>query len=353
MLIGSLGPGGKERQLILLLKELNKNYQNYVILAVMNKTNKDQLLLVEKYVDRLIIKERYSKFDFISPLFYIIKVIKKERIQLIHTWGSGVWDLLGLITSRLCNINFLHNGVQSSPKKLNLQNQLSKWSAHFADKVIANSYSGLSAFGLDSHPRAEVIYNGLDLERFEYYCNNGKQYQLCMVANFREEKDHQTLLLAMPKIISRYPNVQLFLIGHDFGTLSDIKSLIDEKHIQRNIRIITDCLEPAPYIADCQVCLLSTHGEGIANVILEYMALAKPVIVSNNGGSPEVVINEVTGYLVPPKKPEAIADKTLQLLDNPVQAEEMGRRGKAIVTKKFSVDKMSESFENVYEELLQ
>lgn len=348
MLIGSLGPGGKERQLILLLKELHLRSDAHVMLAVMN-TDDDQVQEVRSYVDELLVLRRCCSFDFISPFFALIKLVKKEQVQIVHTWGSGVWDLLGLLISSICGISFLHNGVRSSPVKLSISNYLSKWSAHFAQKVVANSHAGLRAFGLEGHPRSEVIYNGLELERFAGYESANKNHQIIMVANFRKEKDHQTLLMALSQIRKVHPDIKLLLIGHDFGTLSEIKRTIDEKELSGNVELITDCNEPAPYIANSDVCVLSTHGEGVSNVLLEYMALSKPVIVSDNGGNPEVVKDNVTGFLVPPGSSELMAEKILQLLNHPKQAELMGKRGRKLVVDKFSVAQMVGSYQKIYQ----
>ncbi|MDW7755099.1 MAG: glycosyltransferase [Brevefilum sp.] len=348
MLIGSLGPGGKERQLILLVKELHLRSDAHVVLAVMN-TDDDQIQEVRSYVDELLVLRRFSSFDFISPFIALIKLVKKEQIQIVHTWGSGVWDLLGLLISSLCGISFLHNGVRSSPEKLSISNYLSKWSAHFAKKVVANSYAGLRAFKLDGHPRAEVVYNGLELQRFVKYDSANINYQITMVANFRKEKDHQTLLTALSQIRKVHPDIKLLLIGHDFGTLTDIRRTIDQMDLSSSVELITECTEPAPYIASSVVCVLSTHGEGVSNVLLEYMALLKPVIVSDNGGNPEVVIDNVTGFLVPPGSSELMAKKILQLLNHPKQAELMGKIGRKLLIDKFSVDQMVGSYHEIYQ----
>jgi glycosyltransferase involved in cell wall biosynthesis len=351
MLIGSLGPGGKERQLILLLKELHLRSDMYIALAVMN-SDSDQVREAKCYVDELLILKRCCSVDIISPFFALIKLVKKSQIQIIHTWGSGVWDLLGLLVSTLCGISLLHNGVRSSPEKMSFSNFLSKSSAYFANKVVANSYAGLRAFKLDGHPRAEVVYNGLELQRFINYDFANIKHQITMVANFRKEKDHQTLLSALSQIRKVYPDIKLLLIGHDFGTLTEIKRTIGQKELSSNVELITDCFEPAPYIASSVVCVLSTHGEGVSNVLLEYMALSKPVIVSNNGGNPEVVIDNVTGFLVPPGSSELMAEKILQLLNHPKQAELMGKSGRKLVIDKFSVDQMVGSYQEIYQGLV-
>jgi glycosyltransferase involved in cell wall biosynthesis len=173
-----------------------------------------------------------------------------------------------------------------------------------------------------------------------------------MVANFRKAKDHHSLMFAMPEVIKRFPNVRLNLVGHDYGTFDEIQELAKTLEISKHVDFITDCTQPEPIIGRSQIGILSTHGEGLSNSLLEYMALSKPVIVSNNGGNPEVVIDNTTGFLVPPGSSDAINEKLLFLLDNPEIARIMGEKGRSRVEDQFSNEKMVKDYINLYKEMI-
>lgn len=350
-LIGDLGDGGKERQLLLLLKELQKK-KLYQTLLVVGKSGGLRLADAERLSDKqILLTKKKERVPLFSTIIRLIKITKNSQTQIIHTWGSGIWDMLGVFVACWLDIPVIVNGVRSAPKRLRLSDQLTRFSSLFSSLSIANSKAGLEAFKLTKHPRAQVIYNGLDLSRFEGIYPKIEDHKICMVANFRSEKDHNSLILSMPDIIKTFPDVMLYLIGHDGGTLSQIEDLVKKMGVFNNVVIFTDCLKPELIIAKCQVCVLSTHGEGVSNVLLEYMALSKPVIVSNNGGNPEVVVDGVTGFLVKPESPEEISKKVIELLENPDRAVLMGEAGKKIAINKFSVDAMISSYIIVYDDL--
>jgi glycosyltransferase involved in cell wall biosynthesis len=290
------------------------------------------------------------------PLRKVIQQIKQDDIHIIHTWGSGLWDLVGLIAGRIMRIPVIHNGIRSAPGHLNIYNRLTQISARFADAAVANSAAGLKAFKLENRQKSRVIYNGLDTSRFEDINIINQGNNLCMVANFSGAKDQKSLILAMPQILAIFADSRLVLVGHDYGTLGSCMRLVRELKIENYVEFITDCSRPEPIIGKCQIGVLATnqatHGEGISNAILECMALGKPVVASENGGNPEVVIDNRTGFLVPPGNPQAISEKLIYLLKNPEIAINMGQQGKSFVNGRFSLAKMEENYIRLYQDFV-
>jgi len=357
MTIGNLNAGGKERQLIALSKGLSNSNCFSTYIAVMNPNGLWESE-ASKFADKIISIKRIFRFGLLSPLIHLIYHVKKEKIQLIHTWGSGIWDLLSLFTARICKISYLHGGIRSSPPTLDFSDRLSRWSAIKADAIVANSQAGLRAFGVKNHPRSRVIYNGIDITRFEglQTAISEGHNNLCMVANFSEKKDHFSLVSALPIIIDSFPDVSLTLVGHDAGTLEKVKSHAIEIGVEKYIEFVTDSLNPETYIAKSQIGILATneatHGEGTANVLLEYMALSKPVVVSDNGGNSEVVNHGESGYLVPSGLPSEIAKCVIKLLNDRTLAAQMGQRGREILSRKFDLQNMVDSYISTYIEIL-
>ncbi|MCB0587597.1 MAG: glycosyltransferase, partial [Phaeodactylibacter sp.] len=93
------------------------------------------------------------------------------------------------------------------------------------------------------------------------------------------------------------------------------------------------------------------HGEGISNSILEYMALGKPVVATDGGGTPEIVENGRTGLLVSPLNPEEMAEKIAYLLDHPEKAREMGQEGRRIIETEFTISRMTERYIDIYKSM--
>ncbi len=352
MIVGGLGAGGKEQQLLSLLKGLKERDSYSVILVAMNPNGlrEDE---ARQYVDQLITIKRVVPFAFFQPLLRVIQISRRYKASVIHTWGSGIWDLLGLCASRWLKIPFLHGGIRSAPVSLNLNNRISKWSAKHANVVVANSQAGLIAFGQESNPKARVIYNGLDLARFKGIETEQIQHDLCMVANFSSHKDHQTLVNAMALIVKVIPGAKLLLVGHDAGTLSSILELVDNLGIIESVVFVTDSVKPYQFIANSIICILSTFSEGISNSILEYFAFAKPVVASDVAGNSEIIVPGKNGYLVEAGSAEALADKVIMLLSNPELGRKLGEYGKEMVIEKFSVESMISSYETTFLDLLE
>jgi len=82
---------------------------------------------------------------------------------------------------------------------------------------------------------------------------------------------------------------------------------------------------------------------------MEYMALRKPVVATDGGGTHELVADGETGFLVPPKSPDALAAKIEYLLDNPAIARHMGEAGEARLRRKFSTTEMVDETVELYE----
>jgi glycogen synthase len=81
------------------------------------------------------------------------------------------------------------------------------------------------------------------------------------------------------------------------------------------------------------------------------MAAGKPVVATDIGGSPELVTDSVTGYLVPPADENALANAIINLLHEPNKAEMMGTEGRRTVKEQFTVEAMVKSYENLYQSL--
>jgi glycosyltransferase involved in cell wall biosynthesis len=100
------------------------------------------------------------------------------------------------------------------------------------------------------------------------------------------------------------------------------------------------------------VVVVSSLREGLPNVILEALALAKPVVATRVGGIPEIIRDGETGLLVPLRDPERLAEALLHLLRNPEEGKKLGEMGRAVVAREFNVETMAHKIAGVYREIL-
>ena len=101
------------------------------------------------------------------------------------------------------------------------------------------------------------------------------------------------------------------------------------------------------------IFVLPSLSEGLSNVLLEAMALCKPIVATNVGGNPEIITDNQTGMLVPPGSTEKIANAVMSLFDSKTKKERMGQQGYLKVKKIFPIWKTVSDYQQVYLDILQ
>jgi glycosyltransferase involved in cell wall biosynthesis len=354
IVVDDMACGGRERQIVELLKGLARSRRFRTALAMLHPGGELEPEAVRLAGSFLPVRRR-ARFD-ITPLISLLRQARKHHIALVHAagWMSG---LAGLVIARSSRIPIVNASIRAAPPRLLMRYRINRWCAARSDAIVANSWAGLEAYGLSRHPRAMVIPNGIDLSRFEGVVpRSGDGPIICMVANFSQKKDHATAIRAMPRIREAFPSARLVLVGRDRGTLTESSRLAAELGLRSSTTFVTDTSRPEHYIASSDVCVLasntSTHGEGVSNAILEYMALEKPVIVTDGGGSPELVQHGATGLLVTGNSPKALAGQVVQLLRAPEKSRQIGEAGRRRVTEAYSLAGMVTAYEALYDRLL-
>jgi glycosyltransferase involved in cell wall biosynthesis len=100
------------------------------------------------------------------------------------------------------------------------------------------------------------------------------------------------------------------------------------------------------------IFVLPSLSEGLSMALLEAMAAGLPVVATDVGGNPELVVDGTTGYLVPPKRSEDLADRLILLLRNKSQAQWFGQNGRMRVREHFSLEQMINKYQDLYTQCL-
>lgn len=351
--IESLRPGGKERRLVELLKGLKQF--TYI---------KAELVLTRKeihYIDVLdldikihIIERKFIKKD--PRLFFkFYKIARTFKPDVIHVWGNmvAIYALLTKLFLKIYMVNSQITGAPAKPIKGLLGPGLS---FHFSDIIISNSMAGLYSY-TPPPEKSRVIYNGFDFKRIEKLENLqivrkhfklSSKYIVCMVASFTELKDYETYIKAANMVLSKIKDVTFLCVGD--GNYSDFKKLVDPEN-KRNIKFLGKQEKVESIMNVCDIGVLATYTEGISNSIMEFMALGKPVIATDGGGTKELIRDEESGFLIPQKSPEILAEKIKSLLNDETKRYNFGRNGKNRIIEEFSIDKMIESFVRVFKDI--
>jgi len=303
-----------------------------------------------------------SKFKIFYRLF---KLLNFQKPELIHSW-SNIGTLIAFPYLMLNPHVRLISSIRYAGKiKKTLRTEFSKrlsWMRSCV--VVSNSKRGLEVENLLNHRKGIIIHNGIDLNLFDIF---GKKIPDCypsldvfkhkvvMVGRFAKSKDYKTFIGAATIVAQRQSDMCFICIGE--GEDLEVIKTRARSLLNKNIFFIGKRNDVPALLTkmDVGVLLNNTkgHAEGISNAIMEYMAAGLPVIATNAGGTPEIVNDNVSGFLVPAFDEEIVADRLEYLISNPAKAKEMGKEGRNIIESEFSIDKMVASYQQLYKRLIQ
>ena len=191
-----------------------------------------------------------------------------------------------------------------------------------------------------------TVRNGIDLDRFAYL-GPTPGGPAVIVARLIPEKDHATLLRALAIAITQEPGFRLEIAG-DGPCAEDLHRLAESLNLKHAARFLGR-VDDVPALLRCAgLLVLSSRLEGISLTLLEAMARGLPVVATHVGGNPEVVVDGVTGRLVPSQSPEALASAMLELWRDPDRSKTMGLAGRARAEQFFDVRKTMAHYERIY-----
>jgi glycosyltransferase involved in cell wall biosynthesis len=214
--------------------------------------------------------------------------------------------------------------------------------------------------GIDAG-RVEVIYNGVSsaqtvTETEIRQCKSelgiaGKSPILGVVGSLYPVKGHRFLIAAMPEILRRWPDVVLLVIGR--GKLeASLEAQAEELGVGAHVRFLGLRQDVPRLLSALDVFVLPSLSEGLSLALLEAMAAGKPVVATEVGGNPEVVIPGETGYLAKPEDTTDLTAKLTVLLESPLVMQQCARYGAQRALQFFSIEQMTAQYRVLYRKLL-
>lgn len=172
---------------------------------------------------------------------------------------------------------------------------------------------------------------------------------IIMVARLDPWKDFYTLLDVAEIVIASNKEAKFLLLG-DGSLKSEIESTIKKKKLEENIFLLGERKDVFNYINASDISVLSTHGEGFSNSLMESMALGKPVIATNVGGNLTVIGRSgESGFLIPPKSSKEFSDAIKLLMNDEEKRRIVGKRGQERIYSICSIQKYISDYENLFQ----
>jgi glycosyltransferase involved in cell wall biosynthesis len=239
----------------------------------------------------------------------------------------------------------------------------SKWKYSRVDCFIAISEAVRERLVTDGIPRARtaVVHDGVDVERIVALEPANVHAMLFLpthapivgnVGALVAQKDQHHLIDAAAIVVRTVPDVRFVIVG-DGELRQSLEEQIHRKHLERHVFLAgfrTDVLE---MIKGFDLFALSSLHEGMASSLLDAMAASRAAVATAVGGVPEAMADGETGFLVPPRDPEAMAARIVQLLQDDALRARMGEAGLRRARERFTLDHMVDGTLAVYEKLLQ
>lgn len=345
--------GGLEQMVARLAKALNRSG---IINEVVCLEEKGDLASdLEKNGIPVFSMDKKPGRDF-GLIFKLAKLAKERKADIIHTHNMGalVYGSLAGIVSRIPTINTRHGRTGERTSRF-------IWNANrFVVPVSVDTKNFLLKNNRIDATKLKVVYNGVDVKQFDNHLPEEKRsefkkklgiaansFVLMTVGRLSKEKDQETLLKAFRKLIKKNFNGDLILVG-DGPLRQKLEEKAKELEVSQRVKFLgfRDDVHDILKIAD--VFVLPSFREGLSLAILEAMACGKPVVATKVGGTPEVVVEGETGYLVPCGYPERIEVAVMKLYINRKLAAEVGAKGRKRAEDVFGLDKMVAAYVELY-----
>ena len=255
---------------------------------------------------RLVIDRRVDVVHVHSPYPAVMtRIALPRKVPIVYT-EHNVWASYHAMT-RIGNALTFHRNAYVTT---------------VSDEVLASIRVPWISWG---RPPIETVRQGLDFEgpllapqpdglRAELGVPEDARL-IGMVANFKAQKDHRSLLAAMPEVLDAIPSSRLVLVGH--GPLeAEIREEISRRRLDGSVVIAGYRADIPRLLAALDVFVLSSSFEGLPIALLEAMALGTPSVVTGVGGVPEVVRDGREAVVVPPRDPRALASGIVAVLQD-------------------------------------
>ncbi len=362
--IGSLNIGGAENQMVLLATHLKKRgWQCYVFTlekqgALRSELAKQNILVRDGGMRKgdLRLDLKGAPWKIIFAMGVLLKMIFDCKPAVVHAF-LPLATFLGALCGRLMNVPLIITSRRALGKHqeryafLKIPDRIANRLSH---QVAVNSQAvwddTIQRDRIDPSKLA-LIYNGISTSQFSEMNPDRVSVRrslnilpddkvIITVANLIPYKGHSDLFKAIQIVSRRFGNVKVLLVGEDRGIQEVLMNEITVLNIERHIRFLGLRHDIPQLMAASDLSVLPSHEEGFSNVLLESMAAGLPVVATSVGGNSEAVVHGVTGWLTPPHHPDKLAERMIDLLINEKKSEKWGERGRVLVKRKFSVERM-------------
>jgi sugar transferase (PEP-CTERM/EpsH1 system associated) len=290
---------------------------------------------------------------------------RNNQYHIIHTHGWATM-LAGYLATLFSSQSLVINGEHGT---LYFQT----WRQRFMQKLLFNrmkiNLSVSAALAKEISRRYNVkserfipILNGVDVEKFkpnavtrdrvrrELGISKG-QVIVGSVGRLVEVKNYPSLIRAFSKVLSSFDNIKLVLTG-DGPDRKALERLANDLEISKDVIFLGRRDDVPDVMTAFDIFVLPSFREGLSNTVLEAMSSGLPVVVTDVGGNPEIVIENTTGYLFEVDDVEYLSTKLLSLCKHKTELKRLSEAARNHISENYSLNKMVDNYQAVYRKLM-
>jgi len=308
-----------------------------------------------------------------AALFRLIHVLRRFRPAIVQTHSSKA-GILGRLAARLLGVPVIIHTVEGlpfhayAPAVVNAAFIAAERAAALVtDRIVCVAQAMVEqARQAGIRPRGgfTVIYSGMDVDAYRDADRAGQSVRrrfgfeqgdvvIGKIARLFELKGHEFVLRAAPKVVARCGRARFLFVGD--GVLRE-RLAAQAAELGIGDRVIFAGLVPPrdipAMVGAMDVVVHASLREGLARVLVQALLCERPVVTYDLDGAPEVILDGVTGRLVPPESVDELADAIAWAIENPQDARRMAREGRRRFTDRFRIKTMVDQTESLYRELL-
>jgi glycosyltransferase involved in cell wall biosynthesis len=310
----------------------------------------------------------FYSFAAVSQMAKFARRMAKQRTDVMHAY-SFYGNVFGILPSRLAGTPVVIASIRDQAAYLTpMQKRVQRFVCRFADCVLVNAEAVKDWLASEGYDPAKIVVipNGVELDRFserpdpervrrELGIAAGSQVVM-VVSRLTRQKGLEQFLEAAQILAPRFPDARFVIVGYANPAEQEyedvLKALTEGLGLSDRV-IFTGLRQDVPaLLAGATVSVMPSLNEALSNVLLESMAAGAPTVATRVGGTPEAIVDGVTGLIVEPGDATALAAAVARLLNDPALARRLGDASRKAIVDGYSVEKMVRATESLYLDLL-
>jgi glycosyltransferase involved in cell wall biosynthesis len=349
IVLTSFAPGGTERQMIELIRRLDRGRWS-VHVACLHATGGwlPRVTEAAHTVTEFPIRS-FRRADTVQQMRRFARWTAEHRLAVVHA-GDLYSNIFALFPAAAARVPVrIANRREINPDKSAAQIALQRLAYGCAHRVAVNSRAAAARLARELVPgrKVQVIANGIDLDRFERHHYRTHPRRVVVVANLRREKAHDVLIDAAALLRPRVPDLHVDIVG-DGPERARLEERARTRGVADAITFWGHQEDVGERLSAADLFVLPSRSEAFPNALLEAMASGLPAVATRVGGMQELVDDGRTGCLVPPDDPAALAEALGHLMAHGELAVRLGANAREQVRQRYSFDRMIGAFEALY-----